>query len=254
MKNRVIIGLLILLAFYIVGCASLEPIPLNPQFWHQQGKRVGVVLAAYPPGETIVNVDTINGFAGARQFIYGGMLQSPNHDYEPMRYAEVRPLREAVEKLNAGEFSKVQELFVESLKEKGFDAFKVERAIVEKDLPHFKDGMGNGRYENRDFRKLGESSGADYIIVIKLGSYGPSCHFIDFYNDYVEVRAQAQAELIDVKTNVILWKTGYSEGDFRKPVDATTYRPDQIPIIIDAQKKLLSDAAVSLYKDFFSKP
>ena len=254
MKNRVIIGLLILLASYIVGCASLKPIPLNPQFWHQQGKRVGVVLAAYPPGETIVNVDTINRFAGARQYIYGGMLQSPNHDYEPMRYAEVRPLREAVDKLNAGEFSKVQGLFVESLKEKGFDAFKVEHAIVEKDLPHFKDGMGNGRYENRDFRELGGSSGADYIIVIKLGSYGPSCHFIDFYNDYVEVRAQAQAELIDAKTNLILWKTGYSEGDFRKPVDATTYGPDQIPIIIDAQKKLLSDAAVSLYKDFFSKP
>jgi hypothetical protein len=123
---------------------------------------------------------------------------------------------------------------------------------VGKDLSRFKDGEGNGHYENRDFRELGKSSGADYLVVIKLDSYGPYCHFIDLYNDYVEVQAQAQAELIDAKTNRILWKTGYSQGGFRKAVQATTYRPDQIPVIIDAQRKLLSEAARSLSEELFT--
>lgn len=253
MKTRVVMSLLILLAFYMGGCASLKPVPLNPQFWQQQGKRVGVVFEAYPPGETIVQVSTVNRFAGARQYIYGGMLQSPEHDYEPMRYAEVRSLREAVDKLDAGEFTKAQDLFVAGLKEKRFDAFKITKPILEKEMPKFKDGTGNGQYETRDFRELGKSSGADYLILVKLDRYGPYCHFIDLYNDYVEVQAQAYAELLDAKTNRVLWRTGASQGDFRKAVNATTYRPDQTPIIMDEQKKLLGDAAASLAKDFFSQ-
>jgi hypothetical protein len=252
MKTRVLGVLLILLSLYIGGCATFKPVPLNPQFWQQEGKKVGVVLLTYPPGETIVAVSTINRFAGAREFIYGGMLESPEVDYEPMRYAETRPLREAVEKLDARDFSKAQDIFVQGLKERGFKAFKIERPLVKKDLPRFTGGKNEGPYEDRDFRETGKSSGADYLIVVYLIRYGPYAHYTDFYNDYVEVRVQAQAEMLDMKTNRILWRTGLSQGDFRKSVDATTYRPDETPIIIDAQKKLLSDAASSLASDFFS--
>jgi len=50
----------------------------------------------------------------------------------------------------------------------------------------------------------------------------------------------------------IIWRTGWSQGDLRKEVNASCFRPDQIPVIVDALKGLLTDAAPSLSRDFFS--
>jgi hypothetical protein len=200
-------------------------------------------------------VSTINAFAGQRQYIYGGRLNSPEVDYEPMRYSELQPLRDAVARMTPDSFFHVREYFIKGFQDHGFDAFNMDKPLVVKDLPKFKDGNDEGIFEDRDFREKGSSVHADYILLVNLLYYGPYAHYFDFYNDYVEVRVQIRAELLDTKTNRIVWRTGYKEGDLRKAVDATTYRPDQIPVIIDAQNELLNEAAMALSREFFpSRP
>jgi len=234
------------------GCAFLKPVPMDPQFWHQRGKRVGIALKQYPPAELTVDVSTINMFAGQRQYIYGGILNSPEVDYEPLRYSETQPLRDAVSRMTPEAFFPVREYFAQGLMQRGFESFNLEKPLVAKDLPRFKESNGEGIFEDMDFREVGSSVDADYILLIDLVRYGPYVHYLDLVNDYMEVRAETRAELLDAKTNRVLWRTGYKEGDHRKAVNATTTRPDQIPFIMGAQNDLLNDVARSLAREFFS--
>jgi hypothetical protein len=244
MNPRLLMIILPLFTVFLGACASLEPVPLDPQFWQQQtGKKVGVALMAYPPAETIIN----------EKYVYGGRLQAPIREHKPVRFTEAMRLLQAAQAQGAGEFSPVQDLFVDGLKNNGFIAFKVDQPIDQNKIPKFKGIHAFGTYENRDYREFGKDAAADYLILTELVSYGPACHYIDINSDYTEVRAHAQAELLDVETNHILWRTGWSQGDFIKPVDASCSRPEQIPIIMDALKNLLGDAASSLSHDFFSQ-
>lgn len=247
-KNLSLFLIIILLA---AGCASLKPVPMEPDFWHQRDKRVGIVLRQYPPAELVVDVSTINMFAGQRQYIYGGILNSPEVDYEPLRYSEMQALREAVARMTPEAFFHAREYFSKGLVERGFDAFNLVKPLVVKDLPRF-EGGGEGSFETRDFREYGGSAHADYILLIDLVRYGPYVHYLDLVNDYMEVRAETRAELLDAKTNRVLWRTGYKEGDHRRAVKASVSRPDQIPAVIDAQNDLLNEAARALSREFFS--
>jgi len=244
-------GLFLIIVLIASGCASLKSVPMEPDFWHQRGKSVAIVLEKYPPAELVVDVSTINMFGGQRQYIYGGILNSPEVDYEPLRYAEMRPLREAVARMTPEAFFPVREYMAKGLTESGFNSFNLEKPLVKKDLPGFK-GSGEGVYETRDFRGYGSDVHADYLLLIDLVRYGPYVHYIDMVNDYMEVRAETRAELVDAKTNRVLWRTGYREGDHRKAVNATTTRPDQIPTVIDAQNELLNEVARAISREFFS--
>ena len=244
MNPRLLMIILPLVAVFLGACASLEPVPLDPQFWQQQtGKKVEVALMAYPPAETIVN----------EKHVYGGRLQAPIREPKPVRFTEAMRLLYAAQAQDAGEFSSIQDLFVEGLKNNGFIASKVDQPIDQDKIPKFKGIHAFGTYEERDYREFGKDASADYLMLIELVSYGPACHYIDINSDYTEVRAHAQAELLDVKTNQVLWRTGWSQGDFNKSVDASCSRPEQIPIIMDALKNLLGDAASSLSHDFFTQ-
>jgi hypothetical protein len=169
-----------------------------------------------------------------------------------MRYSELQPLRDAVDRMTPDSFFIVREILLSGLQDRGFEAFKMDKPLIINDLPRFKDSNGEGIYECRDFRETGSSVHVDYILLVELTRYGPYVHYVDFYNDYVEVRAQIRARLLDAKTNRIVWRTGYKQGDMRKPVDASTSRPDQIPAILDAQNGLLNEAAGVLSREFFS--
>ncbi|HVN72149.1 MAG TPA: hypothetical protein VMU10_09025 [Desulfomonilia bacterium] len=251
MKRKLLVISLSLMVILLGGCASLKPIPLDRQFWQKhEGDRVGVVLFPYPPAETIVNVSDTGPYTRVSQYIYGGTLQSPDMDSAP-RFTEEMRIQQAAQQLDVREFSRLQGLFVKGLNERGFNAFKVGQPGNTKAIPTFKGVQDKDTYESRDFRAFGKAQGADYLVLIELTSYGPACNYIDLNSYSAEVRAHARAELLDVSTNRILWRTGWSQGEFQKTVNASCSVPEQIPVIMDAQKRLLDDAADALSRDFF---
>lgn len=252
MKTRIVTGPLMLLLLFLVGCSSGRPIHLDPQFWkQQQGKRVGVILLALPPAAVTEGVTNTRVLKAPDDL---GFMEGPWMDdieYGPLRVAEMRPLRMEILELDAREFSRVQDLFVSGLKKKGFEAFSVDKAIAERSLPEFSGGLAEYGYAGADYRGLGRDYGADYLVVVRLVRYGPYCHYIYAYNDYVAVEAQAGAELIDTRTNRILWRAGISQDRFKRTIDASCGDEEQIPIISQALKNLLSDIAENLARNFF---
>jgi hypothetical protein len=97
-----------------------------------------------------------------------------------MIVSESRTLRDASSQLNAREFMAVGGLFVQGLKDRGFDAFRVEQAIDEGSLPRFKGDGLDAVYACRDFRDISKAADADYLIVLGLDKTEQCCcRYID---------------------------------------------------------------------------
>lgn len=245
MKTRIVFISLVFLM--LSGCAAHKSITLDPRFWQEQGKRVGVALFVPPHAETTEGVLPTIIAGDANVFIQ----QQPIGDmaYEPIRLADMNSLQQAARKEGAEGFSRIQDLFVEGFQKRGFAAFKIDQPIFKKDIPRSESGGTPAPMENRDYRDLGRACSADYLMVIELASYGPYCHYVHAYNDHMSVDAQVRAELIDAGTNQVLWR---EIRDFKRPVQASCSNQDHIPIITGALKTLLSDAALLIPQSFFS--
>jgi hypothetical protein len=242
------------LAFVLMlswGC-STWPVHPGPEILKTlQGKRVGVVLLAVPAG-SITEVATNTRIVGPATI--QGWVDGPWRDdleYEPIRLAQMRPLQQEVVEGRAGEFTIVQDMFVEGMKRRGVESFKVGQPVAARGLPLFDGGILKRLYPAYDYRYLGQAHGADFLVVIDLKSYGPYCHFIYATNDYMEVRAQASVQLIDVSTNRILWQTARGRGSFRAPVEASCGKEEEVPVIIRELDNLLKQTSDAMYLDFF---
>jgi hypothetical protein len=56
---------------------------------------------------------------------------------EPLRLDDMKTLQKAVLKLDAREFTLVQDLFVSGLNARGFSAFKVDQPVAESCFPEY---------------------------------------------------------------------------------------------------------------------
>jgi hypothetical protein len=253
MQARISGSILVLLLAFSWGCSSNRPVHPDPQVIKGlQGKKVGVILLSIPPGGITEGVTTTRVLMPPDP---QGFVEGPWRDdaeYQPIRLAEMKPLQQAVVEGGSGEFSLVQDMFVEGFRMRGVESFKVDRPVAARGLPVFKGGSQKKLYPAVDYRYLGKGCGADFLMVIELEDFGPYCHYTYASNDYTEVRAEAEASLIDTNTNRILWKTGRGRGKFRKEVEASCGREEHIPIITGALDELLSQAASALYLDFFA--
>lgn len=252
MKSRIVLGFLIPVLLFPASCSTVRPIPLDPQFWQQQGKKIGVVLLTLPPAETTKLAPITGTFDTTAPLALNNQPWIEDMTAEPLRLADMETLQKAVLKLDAKEFSLVQELFVNGLRARGFAAFKADQPVLRSCFPKFGNRDVRGLYEKTDFRDLARTYGADYLIVVDLVRYGPYCHYVHTYNDHMAVEARVCAELIDAKTNRILWRTGGKKYDFSRPVNATCGNEDDIPAISEALRSLLEDAAKALSRDFFA--
>ncbi|HQI01878.1 MAG TPA: hypothetical protein PLA18_11420, partial [Deltaproteobacteria bacterium] len=221
MKSRIVLGILIPVLLCPGGCSSVRPIPLDPHFWQQQGKKIGVVLLTPPPAETTKLAPPTETFNTSAPFAMNNEPWLEDMVTEPLRLAEMKPLQKAMLKLDAREFHLVEDLFVSGLKRRGFSAFKVDQLVMRSYFPKFREWDMRRSYEKTDFRGLGKTYGADYLIVVDLVRYGPYCHYVYAYNDHMAVEVQVRAELIDARTNRILWRTGGKKYDFSSPVNAS---------------------------------
>ncbi len=254
MKKIYILAFGVLLLYSISSCAYWKPIPLDKGFWQEKGRRVGVALLTIPSAEVQINVTPLSMGTHTSPYIIGETWwDHPGYSGWPMILHEARPLDYASKDLDAREFTAVLDLFLKGLKGRGFDAFMMEQSIDEKSLPRFNGKNGDGVYECRDFRDIGKSVGADYIILLGIKDYGTICRYVDLNNYDVEVFAQLKGFLVNTSTNRVMWRMGVSEAYFSRQVNALCSRPDHIPVIIDELKALIKDAAEDTSRKFFGE-
>jgi hypothetical protein len=253
MRFKIVTVLLAFLLALSAGCATTEPIPLDQKFWQGKGKKVGVALGEFPHAEVDVYSPPSPPMTSDNKFsrFDNTFMAPPGYTEQPLRTAETMPLRNAAKELTGKEFEKVQDIFSHDLKGKGFIAFKVDNRINMSSLPKFKDRSHDTAYASKDFRDLGKSTNADYLIIVWLRHYGAICRYMDVYNYGTDIYAEVQAEMIDTATNQILWRTGGSQGNFTKELKASCAQSDGIPIILNELGTLLTTAAEKTAAEFF---
>jgi len=246
---------IILVAFLLItlaGCASWRPVPLDPGFWQDKGKRVGVVFLTFPPAEVQLSATPLSTGMHPGPFITGDTWWDyPGYPGLPMLVHETRPLHYASQEQDAREFMAARDLFVKGLKDRGFESFNLEQRIDERSLQGFKGPSDDVVHECRDYRDIGKAAGADYLIVLGLRNYGTVCRYIDLNNYEVEVYAQVRGLMVESATNRVLWRTGASAGCTSRTVNAMCSRPDHVPVILDALSTLLGEAARETAREFF---
>ncbi len=252
MNKPGIIALTVLMLVFISGCASLKPVPLDTGFWQEKGKRVGVAFLNIPPAGVQLNSTPLSmGMHPGPSVLGGTWWDNPGYSGWPMIVSESRTLRSASSHQDAGEFMAVEGLFVQGLKDRGFEAFRVEQGIHEGSLPRFKGDGPDAVYACKDFRDIGRAAHADYLIVLGLDNYGTMCRYIDLNNYDAEVYVHARGFMVDAASNRVLWRTGAFVGHLRRTVDALCSRPDHTPVILGELNALLKEAARVITRDFF---
>jgi hypothetical protein len=250
MRSKITSFIVICLLIILTGCASLRSVQLNQSFWQDKGKRVGVALDVLPPAEVLMD---ISGGLGQATDSSSIPIESPDAMNYPVQFHNTMPLYYASRELDGKAFEVIQDLLIQGLKDRGFDAFKVEDHIDVKQLPRFTRGNGNGIHESIDYREISRSAGADYLILMDLRHYGTICRYLGLNILEVDVYADIRGEMIEAATNRVLWRTGISDGYLTRTVNATSTQNDQIKIIFDGMDKLLLDAAKKTSQKFFER-
>lgn len=250
MRSGITAFTVISLLALLTGCASLRSVPLNQSFWQEKGKRVGVALAIIPPAEVIMDISGGLGQMSGSSWI---PIESPDAMKYPVQFHNTMPLYYASRELDGKAFEVVQDLLIQGLKERGFDAFKVEDHIDVKQLPRFTGGNGNGIHESKDYSEISRSAGADYLILMDLRHYGTICRYLDLNLLALDVYADIRGEMIEAATNRVLWRTGISDGYLTMTVNVIDNQSDQIKIIFQGMDKLLVDAGRKTSQKFFEQ-
>lgn len=245
--NRCGIAMVIAALILASGCASMKAVSLDRSFWQERERRVGVVLEVFPEPDLDVHVTTTfagfgRSFAITEDYMYG--------DYAMLRN-ETRGLRRSLGSSNARGFEGVRDLFVDGLRERGFDAFPVEQRVDARSLPRFA-GDGGFVHAPRDYRDIGAALGADVLVVIGLTRHGAVCRYLDFSGYGVDVFAEPSAQMVETSTNRVLWRTGAADVSLSRSVGASCGVPAHAPTILEALHGLLGEAGQALAERFFA--
>ncbi|HUT72305.1 MAG TPA: hypothetical protein VMW89_16665 [Desulfatiglandales bacterium] len=150
-----------------------------------------------------------------------------------------------------GNFARVQGLFAEKLQAAGFTVVKLGDKVNLKHLPKGK--LSSSEYPQHDYRPVGQRAGVDRLIVLQLTGFGTACLFMGTYPQGTQVKIQVRGEMIDVKTNKLLWRTEFAKGSFSRAVEGKCTDPADFPTIVEAVKQDVDKAVRFLYEDFFGE-
>ena len=239
MKNRIAGVFLVLLGTLMVGsCATTKSLTVSPAFWKQRDKTIGIALVQFPRG-SVQNFGSSLGNL-AQQLKDGARMESAT-----------AALKSRLRRTYPGNFARVQGLFAEKLQAAGFTVVKIGDKVNLKHLPKGK--LASLEYPQHDYRPVGLRAGVDRLIVLQLTGFGTACLFMGTYPQGTQVKVQVRGEMIDVKTNKLLWRTEFAKGSFSRAVEGKCTDPADFPTIFEAVKQDVDRAVRFLYEDFFGE-
>jgi len=231
MKRLPTIVYFALSAVVLLGaCAPTQKVMISPNFWQESDHTVGVALVAFPQGR-------VANFGSGSGLVYEAKIASAS-----------APIKYRLKYTYPANFIGVQSLFAEKLKTKGFKVIKIDH-ILKRDRMSW-------RADSKEISTVALDYRVDYLIVLQLSDFGVSCIYMG-YQPHPQLPAQVQiqviGEMIDVKSNKVMWRNKFSEGSFTRYVAAKCTEPDDCPTIIDALNGEIDKGVIYLYEDFFGE-
>ena len=248
-RNLLLTGLGILIVISINACAANKAAPLDAGFWDDTQPVVGVALASPPKPEVTVKISSTTPFTRQKTLIMSRGYDQ-NFDEEPYILKDQRDLWHYLNSHEVKEMVKLKDIFTRGLTSRGFRVVAIDENIGLKELPRYTPPASG--HAGKDYRGIPQADGLDLLIVLNVKRYGTYCGYLDDHNIYSDMLATLTGEMIDLKTNRILWRFTYRTGRETGSSSSRCDDPGTYPYILEELGTALVEAAGNVADDFFS--
>jgi hypothetical protein len=219
------------IVLFITACATT--VPLQSNFWSRKGNTVVVAFATLPEA---------HAHREGSEMLFDMAINKSLAQRLDTRMHQVAPT--LLGSANAS--------FVRRLQERGFVAKKIDEPIPVDSFQTFSSPGGQGRYFDRDLRSLATKYEADMLLLVTVHRYGTLRKYYGFVplggpKALFEVRGQ----MIDLKTNELLWQARTTEKQATFPVEGEWSQPPDYPNLVAALEKAVPQSMGILEQQFF---
>lgn len=224
-------AMLSLLVVLAAGCAPTR-IALKPSFWEGAPRKIGLAVTPPPPlmalragGEGLLDMAINSAAAGS--------------------------LEAHLQTLAAPRLEDVAGQYVEKLAARGAEARRLAEPIQLEALPPFR-ANSSGEFAERDLRPLGKREGIDTLILLRVQQCGTLRNYYGFIPlDAPKGFCMCRGEMIDLKTNEVIWRALPSAEDAAVEVSGEWDQPPDFANLSAAVAKAIRQAEQFLLTDFF---
>jgi hypothetical protein len=225
---------LCLLVVVLLTATCASTVPLQSNFWNRKGATVVVALATLPEAHA--------HRLGSEMLLDLAINKSLAQKLDT-RMREVAPTL----------LKSVTDSFVKRLQERGFVAKKAGEPMAVDALQNFSASRGQTHPFGRDVRPLAQKYNADMLLLITVQRYGTLRKYYGFIplgapKALFDVRGQ----MIDLKTNELLWQTSTSDDQATVAVEGEWSEPPDYRNLVAALEKAVPQSMAHLERQFFA--
>ena len=231
------------------ACAANKAAPLDAGFWNDRQPVVGVALASLPEPDVTVKISSTTPFTRQKTLIMSHRY-GQDFDEEPYILKDQRDLWNYLNSYEVKSLTGLKDIFTRGLTSRGFCIVTIDEDIDLKGLPRYTPpSSGHAR---KAYRGIPQADGLDLLIVLNVKRDGTCCGYLDDHNIYSDVTATLSGEMIDLRTNRLLWRSTYRTGRVTGSSSSRCDDPDTYPRIRGELGSALVEAAGEVANDFFS--
>jgi hypothetical protein len=212
----------------MTGCATFEPIPVEPGLWQQKHMRIGVVMT-HPPSAGAFK-------AGAQGLLDLAINESMASDLEK-HLASLEPRR----------FTVVATQFEGRLRQMGFPVVHIDESIDPERLPERAEKKP--RFYDRDIGALASTKQIDALLLLKVDGWGTTRSYYGFIPLGAPTATfHATAQLIG-RDGRLLWQARFT--NLKQDVGGEWDQAPDFPNLTRSIEVAEDDAVAFFEKDFF---
>lgn len=239
----------IVMLFSMGACAVNKSVPLDQGFWDDNKPVVGVVLVSVPDPEVTVKISSTTPF-GRQKTMVMSRRYDQDFDEEPSVLRDQRRLWHYLNSHEIKAFAGLKDIFAQGLDARGFRVVAIDEYIDLNLLPRFTPPAST--HARKDYRGMSQAKGLDLLIVLNVQKYGTYCGYLDQRNISTGVTAAITGEMVDMRTNRLLWRRAHRAGWDCESASSGCDEPETYPQILKELGNALSEAAAGAADDFFS--
>ncbi len=250
MKRYLIFILFGVLGTGILGaCAANRGLTVDERFWEDKGAKVGIVLASLPDPDVTIKTWSTTMSKRDQTHTMSRRYQQ-DFDKEPAILKDQRELWHYLNSHEVAGLSSATDIMGIRLEAHGYRPVRIEGQVDPEQLRDYTPETSG--YADKDYRDIPGVRGLDLLIILNVKKYGSYCYYVDGLNIYTDVIVELAGEMVDLRTNRLMWRSPFMPGRLKRTVSCMCEDAGTYPQILEELGGALDESAARIADDFFS--
>jgi hypothetical protein len=205
---------------------------VKPEFWQAKQASIGVALAPHPTG-------------GAHKVGAQGLLDLA------INHAMAAELQTHLSKFDLSGFEDVRDGFVQELAKRGMTVKALPGSVNPEEFPKWGGEPAMDGFI-QDLGALRQKHGIDVLVLLSVRRFGTIRSYFGFIpTSEPKALFEVQGQMIDLKTNRLIWQTVIQEDEAAVPSPVPWDQPPDYPNLTGALRKAIENGKSFLLREFF---